>query len=138
MEKIEVTDEYLADITSQFEIWASYLNTGVGLVAFTFALACLGTASPAINAWLSIIVISLTYRSGRKFFPAEINNLRSLAKNDKKYAILLNGLMEEHLGFKTNFTKYPLFLFGYLFLFLIAFSGFIKNYSSIFSSYVGT
>jgi len=137
MEKIVITDEYLTDIESQFETWASYLNTGVGLVAFTLALACLGTNSPAINAWLSILVISLTYKNGRKFFPAEINNLRSLAKKDKKAKLVLDGLMKTHFGFKTNFTKYPLFMFGYIFLFLIAFSGCIKEYSTIFSSYVG-
>ncbi len=137
MEKIVVTDEYLEDIESQFEIWATYLNTGVGLFAFTLALACLGTNSPATNAWLSIIVISLTYKNGRKFFPAEINKLRSLAKTDKKAQVVLNGLMETHLGFKTNFTKYPLFVFGYVFLFLIAFSNYIKEHSVTFCSYVG-
>jgi len=122
MNKIEITDDYIARIDSQFELWASFLNTGVGLLAFTLAVASLGTESPVINAWLSIIVVLLVRIKGDKFFPKDVKELRQQSKEDAKAKLVLDGLEKRHFSFKTNFTKYPLLLIGFVMLMAVAFT----------------
>lgn len=68
MDKFEITDEYIEEVDTQFDLWATFLNTGIGLLAFTLGLASLGTNSPAFNAGLSVFVIILVRINGSNFF----------------------------------------------------------------------
>ena len=137
MNKVELTDKYVAQLDSQFELWANYLNIGIGLLAFTLAVACLGTESPVINAWLSIVVLSLLRFNGNKFFPEEIKKLRLQSKEDQAAKIVLDGLDKRYFGFKTNFSKYPVFTLGFLMLIAVAFSYQIAKVFPVWGSYVG-
>ena len=137
MTKFELTDKYIKRVDSQFKLWASFLNNGIGLLAFSLALASLGTKAPVVNSWLSIAVIILVRFQGSRFFPEEIQNLKKQAKLDPKSKVILDGFDKRYFGFKTNFTQYPLFLFGFIFLFLVAFSHQISAVIPSWGSYVG-
>ena len=84
MHPIIISDEYLEELHRGFEKWAQFLNMGFGLVAFTLSLACLGTKMPAVNAWLSIVVLIFIRYKGSHFVPTEILDLRKRAKTDEK------------------------------------------------------
>lgn len=118
-------------------VFSYFLNTGIGLLAFTLGLASLGTNSPALNASLSLIVIILVRINGASFFPREIQRLRKLAKTDSKAKIVLDGLESKHFGFKSNFTKYHLFAFGLIFLIVISVWQPIAEFIPAIESYVG-
>lgn len=137
MEPITITDEYLSEVRERFEKWANFLNMSFGLVTFGFALACLGTKTPVINAWLSIAVLAFIRYKGNHFFPAEITRLRKLSKVDEKARILLKGLENEFLSFKVAVISYPVFLLGYFLLTAIAFSPFLSNLIPGLGTYVG-
>lgn len=137
MEIFNITDEYLAEVRERFEKWADFLNMSFGLVAFTLALACLGTKMPALNAWFSLAVLAVVRFKGRHLFPAEIIRLRKLAKTDEKARVLLRGLESEFLSLKTAITVYPIFLLGYVLLAVIAFSPVLSVAFPWLGAYVG-
>ncbi|WP_315982998.1 hypothetical protein [Aliamphritea spongicola] len=90
-EQYIITDELLEEIREQFKLWATFLNTGVGLLSFTLAIACLGTGSPGINASISMLVIVLVRSQGKSYFPSKVQDLRQRAKEDKKQRSYLKG-----------------------------------------------
>ena len=137
MDKIELTNEYIEQVSEQFKLWANFLNTGIGLLSFTLAIACMGTESPTINAVLSLIVIFLVRISGSQYFPHEIQQLRAKAKSDEKAKIILLGLEQKYFGFKTNFTMYPMFVFGLLFLIAVSLSTSISKILPWWGTYIG-
>ncbi|MCQ9052113.1 hypothetical protein [Vibrio diabolicus] len=132
MDKIELTNEYIALVSEQFKLWANFLNTGIGLLSFTLAIACMGTSSPSVNGALSLLVIFFVRISGSQYFPHEIQQLKVKAKSDEKAKIILLGL--EHI---TNFTMYPMFMFGLLFLIAVSLSTSIAEYFPWWETYVG-
>ncbi|ELA7934851.1 hypothetical protein [Vibrio parahaemolyticus] len=137
MDKIELTNEYIEQVSEQFKLWANFLNTGIGLLSFTLAIACMGTESPTINAVLSLIVIFFVRISGSQYFPHEIQQLRAKAKSDEKAKIILLGLEQKYFGFKTNFTMYPMFVFGLFFLIAVSMSTSIAKILPWWGTYVG-
>ncbi|EHA1127555.1 hypothetical protein FG475_21110 [Vibrio navarrensis] len=137
MDKIELTNEYIEQIDEQFKVWANFLNTGIGLLSFTLAIACMGTESPTINATLSLIVIFFVRINGSQYFPYEIQQLRAKAKSDEKAEIILRGLEQKYFGFKTNFTMYPMFIFGLLFLMAVSLSTSIAMIFPWWGGYIG-
>ncbi|AMG02443.1 MULTISPECIES: hypothetical protein [Vibrio] len=137
MDKIELTNEYIEQVSEQFKLWANFLNTGIGLLSFTLAIACMGTESPTINAVLSLIVIFFVRISGSQYFPHEIQQLRAKAKSDEKAKIILMGLEQKYFGFKTNFTMYPMFVFGLFFLIAVSMSTSIAKILPWWGTYVG-
>lgn len=137
MDKLELTNEYIEQVSEQFKLWANFLNTGIGLLSFTLAIACMGTESPTINAVLSLIVIFFVRISGSQYFPHEIQQLRAKAKSDEKAKIILLGLEQKYFGFKTNFTMYPMFVFGLFFLIAVSMSTSIAKILPWWGTYVG-
>lgn len=97
----------------------------------------MGTESPTINAVLSLIVIFFVRISGSQYFPHEIQQLRAKAKFDEKAKIILLGLEQKYFGFKTNFTMYPMFVFGLLFLIAVSLSTSIATILPWWGTYVG-
>ena len=137
MDNFHLDDEYVENIEAQIKLWANFLNMGIGLLAFTLGIASLGTASPVINSWLSLLVVMIVRIQGTKYFPAEIQRLRQLSKENSKAKILLDGLMAKYFAFKTNFTLYPILMVGILFLVFIALSPVISITFPLWKSYVG-
>ncbi len=134
----EITDELLEELREQFKLWATFLNTGIGLLSFTFAIACLGTKTPWLNALLSMIVIMLIRVQGTHYFPQKIRELRKAAKVDNKAKILYKGLESEFLNTKVLLTKYPIFLIGYIFLCFVIFSPLLIKAIPSLALYVGS
>jgi len=81
MEQIKIDGLDLEKIDSQFEVWANFLNLGLGITSFTFALASLGTESPVFNSILSLVVVLILRIRGKEYFPTEYSRLRDLAQN---------------------------------------------------------
>ena len=122
MNEIILDDKYMTDLREQFKKWAVFLNSIFGIASFTFAIACLGTKTPWLNAWFSLIVVGFIYREKSHIFPKEILRLRMEAKNDEKARVILTGLTTEFLSLWVAITQYPVFLIGYGLLVLIALS----------------
>lgn len=118
----EISNKLLEDLREQFKLWAIFLNTGIGLLSFTLAIACLGTNAPWFNASLSMAVVVLVRVQGIHYFPKKISELRKAAKTDKKAKVLYKGLESEFLNIKFLLTKCPIFLIGYVFLCFVIFS----------------
>lgn len=137
MSGITIDDDYLNELREQFKKWADFLNMGFGLVSFTLALTCLGTNTPVLNAWLSLVVVAFIRYKGSHIFPAEIIRLRKAAKLDKNARIVLNGLGKEFLSIKALIVGYPVFLIGYLLLCLIAVSPLLIPVMPALGAYVG-
>ena len=127
MNDYKIDDDLINEVRDQFRIWALFLNNGIGLLAFTFGLACLGTTTPWISGSFSLIMITLIRWQGKRYFPSRINKLRREAKTNRKAKILLNGLESKFLGIKSLFLEYPIFLFGFFFLSVITFGSFITS-----------
>ncbi len=123
----KITSKYRKKVEEQFKQWASFLNNAVGLLSFTLGLACLGTQKPSINAAFCLIVVTLVWSEGRTYFPKEVSKLRLKAKKDPQADLLLKGLVSKHLGMKNMLMKYPLYLFGYIFLVFVAVSNWLNN-----------
>lgn len=138
MSDFSISDEYMSELREQFEKWADFLNTAIGLLSFSFALACLGTKTPALNAWLALLVVGFVRYKGSHIFPGEILRLRKAAKTDQKARVVLVGLSKEFLGFKALVTGYPIFLIGALLLMLIAASSWLITPLPFLKAYIGT
>ncbi len=121
-ENYTITNDFLEEIRNQFKVWASFLNTGIGLLSFTLAIASLGTNIPWVNATLSVIVVVFIRQQGKHYFPEKVKELRERAKTDAKAKVLLKGLESEFLNFKTLVMGYPIFLVGFVSLMLVALS----------------
>lgn len=130
-------DDYIEKIEAQVKLWANFLNTGVGLLAFTLAMASLGTESPVINSWLSFAVVVIVRVQGKNYFPAEIQMLKARAKSDSTAKILLDGLMSKYFGFGSNFRLYPLLVVGILLLWAVGVSPAIAKVFPQWGIYVG-
>ena len=49
----DITKKMLAQIEAEYSKWGEFLNGGIGLLAFSFGLSCLGTPRPDITGFLS-------------------------------------------------------------------------------------
>ncbi len=122
MTEYVINEEYLDLVEKQFKQWAKFLNNAIGILAFTFALACLGTNVPWLNACFSVLIVGYVWHQGKNNFPEEIEKLRKEAKNNKEVKgnkqakLVVKALVSEHLNWKTLITKYPVYLLGYIFL----------------------
>jgi hypothetical protein len=125
------------ELREQFKKWADFLNMSFGLLSFTLALTCLGTQTPVLNAWFSLVVVTFIRYKGSHIFPAEIIRLRKAAKQDQNARIVLNGLSKEFLSVKALVIGYPVFLIGYLLLCIIAISPMLLPVVPALGTYVG-
>lgn len=137
MAEITINDEYINELRDQFKKWADFLNMGFGLASFTLALTCLGTKTPVLNAWLSLVVVAFIRYKGSHIFPAEIIRLRKASKLDQNARIVLNGLNKEFMSVKAMILGYPIFLLGYVLLCIIAVSPWLLPILPILGTYVG-
>jgi hypothetical protein len=94
-----------------------FLNIGLGLVAFTLALGCIGTPSPEKSAWLCFpVIVGLAFWAVRHF-PPTIIALRKLEKEtgDSQVSEVRKRLEKKYIGIKALITKNFLYWFGLAF-----------------------
>jgi hypothetical protein len=108
------------------------------MFAFTLALACLGTKTPAINAFLAFVVVCCVRNQGRHHFPQKIFDLSAAAKTDPKARVLLAGLSQEYMSNKTAITGYTIFVIGLLLLMFVMVSPLIMLMFPSIRAYIGT
>jgi hypothetical protein len=133
-----INDPLISELDEAFKAWAFFLNNAIGMFAFTLALACLGTKTPAINGLLACIIVGFVRYQGRHIFPKKIVELRAAAKSDPKAQILLVGLTQKYMSSKTALTDYTVFVIGFVLLLFVTFSpGIMYFYPSI-RAYIGT
>ncbi|MCD9494252.1 hypothetical protein GLP14_02025 [Photobacterium carnosum] len=89
--------------------WLQHLNSIIGMLLFTMFLACLGTDTPGINAFISLVLVSI-FNEG---FKRKHSNLKRQLSLYKK----INKISDVKLFFSN-----PLFTIGYILLCLLFFS----------------
>ena len=134
--EIVINDEYMNLLEEQFRRWADFLNMSFGFVSFTFALACLGTKTPAVNALFSLAVVVYIRYKGSHSFPSEMTCMRLLAKSDENTEFVLVAMQQKFLGSKTLFKDYFIFLFGFVLLAVIVFSPLLTPHLPLLGAYV--
>ncbi len=70
-------------IIDELEQWFMFLNTVIGMLSFTLALACLGTNIPAINAFFSFIIVILAVEQEKRYILSKTRKLREAAKDNE-------------------------------------------------------
>lgn len=138
MSEFVLSDQYLEDIERQFKKWAEFLNSALGILAFTLALASLGTKMPWLSAVLCIVVVAFVRAEGGHILPSEIERIRKEARNDEKAKVLLAGLSKKHLGISVLILKYPVFVIGTLLLFSVAVSPLLVDFFPSLAAFYGT
>jgi hypothetical protein len=132
-----ITDEYIAELDATFKTWTEFLNGIIGIFSFTFALACLGTKAPAINALMAIVIIFYMRDQGKDKFPQKILALRVAAKTDPKASVLLSGLNQKYFSNKVMITKHPIFVMGFGLLMFVTLSPLIIYIFPFIRDYIG-
>ena len=115
------------EVHTQLEPWASFLNGDlIGILLFTLAIACLGTNAPGINAAISLAFILLIWYQGRKNFPRVMEEIEKRAETDENAKFLLKVLTGDIFRNRETFRRYPVFAFGFFFLFAVIILSFIS------------
>ncbi len=110
-----ITENTLAQIESEYAKFGEFLNGGIGLLAFSFGLTCLGTPRPDITGFLSLVFLIILGSYGRKHFPEKLRELRKkeLSRIDK---VVLLGIEKKYFGVGALFKNFTVYLFGWVFL----------------------
>jgi hypothetical protein len=132
-----INDQLIFELDEAFKEWAFFLNNAIGILAFTLALACLGTKTPAINALLAFVVVCSVRHQGHHHFPQKIVDLRAVAKNDPKASILLAGVSQKYFSNKVMITKHPIFVMGFGLLMFVTLSPLIMYIFPFIRDYIG-
>ncbi len=111
----QITENTLLEIEAEYAKWGEFLNGGIGLLAFSFGLSCLGISRPDITGFLSLFFLVTFLAYGRKHFPGK---LRELRKNDLSGIdeLTLIGIEKRYFGVVALFRNFTVYLIGWLFL----------------------
>ena len=105
----------LTELNVQFKKREHFFNK-MGLLAFGLGISSLGTREPSICAFYSLAIISLMICSTCDKYTQFFALLRSKKDRTEKEENILKAIMIKYLNFKSLFTDYSIFTFGYLFL----------------------
>lgn len=120
---IRIDTALIDDTKREMSDWYTYLNNVIGLVSFTFALAVQGTPNVYANAFIALLwVLIAHYAVGTNPFPRHLRILRESDEEASRFAA--KNIEKMHLGVIKTIRKAPLFLFGYLYLLLLALMNF--------------
>ncbi|WP_062270525.1 hypothetical protein [Endozoicomonas arenosclerae] len=114
-------------IIDEIEQWLTFLNTVIGMLSFTLALACLGTNTPAINAFFSFIIVILAVEQEKRSLLGKTRKLRAAAKDNEKADIILKGIEQKYLSIPKLIFKSPIYLMGFGLLLCVIISPFVFN-----------
>jgi len=107
----KIDEKILKNIENQLQEWSDFLNIGVGLVSFNFAIACSGSQHPAIFSILSFVIVLSIFDKGKKHFPKKIHELRKEQLKGIDELVWL-GFEKKYFGFKNFFLTTNVFLIG--------------------------
>ena len=109
--EFRLTKVELERLNTEFQRWHFFLNNGVGLLAFSFALAVQGTVYRNFNAILALIVVFLVANYGRDLFPASFQNLRDKKLRTARENLLLAGITKTKLRLRDALVYWVGFLY---------------------------
>ncbi|HIF5682077.1 TPA: hypothetical protein ACX3DT_003499 [Vibrio parahaemolyticus] len=111
-------DEVKQRVISQSE----YLNSFLGILAFTLGLTCLNFPDPKLAAYTCLGVIVPLYVKAVSMTPSSILALRQLVKETKDpHAIeVLKYLERNYVGFRVILTRNIVFWYGFGFFVVVA------------------
>lgn len=121
-----ISEDELIEIEAEYSKWGEYLNGGIGLLSFSFGLACLGTPRPDITGFLSLAFILLFAAYGKERFPKRIKELRKRQLSGVDELTLL-GFEKKYFGFRALFRNFTVYVAGWSFLGGVAIYGVLKN-----------
>jgi len=121
-------EKTVKEMEAQFKEWQFFLNNGIGILAFTLALGCLGTHAPSLNALLSFIFLSAIYCLGRKNFSQLYKELRNKKSKTTVEKVFYAGATKHFLGYQKILASYTVFFIGYLFLAFVMFGNLLNKY----------
>lgn len=122
-----IDEKILRDIENQLEEWSEFLNIGVGLVSFNFAIACSGSQHPVVFSILSFVIVLSIFDKGKKYFPQKIHELRKEQLKGIDELIWL-GFEKKYFGFKNLFSTTNIFLIGIVSLPIVMLSSMFPNF----------
>ncbi|WP_152558641.1 hypothetical protein [Endozoicomonas numazuensis] len=126
-ETITINGLDLDAIIDELEQWFSFLNTVIGIMSFTLALACLGTNTPAFNALLSVIIVILAVEQQKRFYLEKVRKLRKSAKKNETADLILEGFESRHLSTIKIMLRLPMYWLGFGLLICIMISPQVFN-----------
>lgn len=86
--------------------WCDILNSVIGIISFSFGLACLGTGKHSqCYATISLLFVLLIITSQRKLFPSELKILRAKKNKNKLEKKVLHDIEKEFLVFSPYFQE---------------------------------
>ena len=114
----KIDENTLKDIENEFEEWSNFLNIGIGLLSFNFAIASDASHHPIIFSILSFFIIFTTFEKGKKYFPKRIYELRKkqLIGIDE---IIWIGMEKKYFGIKNFLLTTNIFLIGIISLSIV-------------------
>ena len=109
------------DVKRESERHNEFLNSAIGLLAFTLGLTCLGFEQPQKPAILCLGIITPVIFHALQYFPETIRTLRELVKetNDPHASKVLKYLESRYLGIQSLVTKNILLWYGLAFYLLV-------------------
>jgi len=111
----EIKEDLITELEAEYAKWAEYLNGGIGLLSFSFGLACLGTPRPDITGFLSLAFIMLFAMHGKNKFPERLRVVRKQKFSGISELILI-GFEKKYFGATALFKNFPVYLMGWFFL----------------------
>lgn len=122
MAKRRITKTDLSAIEAEYAKWKEICNGVVGVIAFTLAVASLGTPCPSVWAWASSVFVVLLMGHMQVHFPKIIRALREseLAELDQ---LVLQGIEKKYFNLRAAVTSFNVYLFGWIFLVFVAIGG---------------
>lgn len=116
--------------------WFEFLNWVFGAACFLFAQGVQGTPNPPLNAFISLVWMSLlfSHQKNNKVPPllsndANLTSPEDKDLNEKHKKIVSKALIGKYLGYSVIIRRAPFFLIGYFYLVFIVtlFVGPIQN-----------
>lgn len=135
MSEIKLTKKTLKEMETQFQEWEYFLNNIIGILAFSFAISCLGTHYPSLNAFISFIFLSTIYYFGRGKFSQLYKQLRDKKEKTTIEKIFYEGATRHFLGVKKLLLRYTVFLLGYIFLSFVMLGNALTEHFFILKTY---
>lgn len=114
-------DEFIKKLKKDLDTWVEYLNDIVGALAFTLAVASLGTNHPEIIARISLAFIILIMLIRQSHFPRTLKELRRKKDKTDLEIIVQKGIEAHYFSVTTSIVNGAVYFVGIIALLIVAF-----------------
>lgn len=102
----------------EYHRYSELLNIVVGLFSFALAIACLSSSYPKLASSASFLFVTFLIIHVSQFLPSRFRKLRD-KKRTLKEENEFQTLRYESFSFRGGIRSFPIFLVGYISLFLL-------------------